>query len=46
MDWFEHFLEETIAVYAYLSWQKDVRQESHSKKSDRDPKSRQQESDG
>jgi len=33
MDWLGKFLEETIAVNAYLSWQKYLRQEDRDKNS-------------
>lgn len=34
MNWLEKFLEETIAVNAYLFWQKYVRQENRDKDSE------------
>jgi len=34
MDWFERFLEETIAVNAYLFWKKYIRQEKSDKNSE------------
>ena len=34
MSWLEKLLEETIAVNAYLFWQKYLRQENHSKNSE------------
>ena len=33
MDWLEKLLEETIAVNAYLFWEKYLRQESRGKNS-------------
>jgi len=33
MNWFEKLLEETLAVNAYLFWQKYLRQESRGKNS-------------
>jgi len=33
MDWFERFLEETIAANAYLFWQKYIRQENRDENS-------------
>ena len=34
MDWLEKLLEETIAVNAYLFWEKYLRQESRGKDSE------------
>ena len=34
MDWLEKLLEETIAVNAYLFWEKYLRQENHGKNSE------------
>jgi len=34
MDWLEKLLEETIAVNAYLFWQKYLRQEDRGKNSE------------
>ena len=34
MNWFEKLLEETLAVNAYLFWQKYLRQESRGKNSE------------
>jgi len=28
MDWFKHFFEETLSVYAYFFWQKFAGEES------------------
>ena len=37
MDWLEKFLVETIAVNAYLFWQKCLRRENRDKNSEEEP---------
>jgi len=39
MEWFKHFFEETLAVWAYLFW------EEYSREDDADQKNRDAESD-
>jgi len=39
MDWFKHFFEETLPVYAYSFWQKFVGEESDKNSKDRESES-------